>query len=335
MTSDYDDTEDWLADQEDRAIFFDEKASEFELNEIVSRFEELDAHKYDWNKNNLNISQKAWEKVVHSRLRPVEVFCHPDVITQDKHFVIYFQFLALLSGKSLSHLGFSSDYESRFDSFKREKSEATEYACRVNKIICTTIENRPDDDIDRDVLLAWRSMQAGSTAGGSWRNKKGDMEEIRLKRRVFAELQDRDLIQDGKEYESAFGYSVPISGSDYILHFASEPDIGIGKEGREEYEIVVEIKGGIDPAGVLERFGAIKKSFDNELSKNSSLTTFLTIQRASYTDEAEERIADESSIHETTVINGRKEENYEEAAKELVDQFIDELSLSGGSSFFS
>lgn len=46
-----------------------------------------------------------------------------------------------------------------------------------NEIVSTLIKNRPGNEVERDNLTIWRSMQAGSTSGGSWRNAKGDMEE--------------------------------------------------------------------------------------------------------------------------------------------------------------
>lgn len=327
MNEKYDDTHSWELDQEERAIFFDEKANEFKLKEVISDLKSVKSYEYEWDLEKLNISSDAWKIIIHSELRPVDVFCHPEVVVQNKYFVIYFQFLAMLSGKSLSHLGFSSGYGSRYKELKKNKTSALEYAKRINRIVSTMIENRPGRRIDQEILLIWRSMQAGSTSGGSWRNRKGDLEEIRLKRRVFKELQNRGYISSEEEYGKAFGYSVKLKDTGYRLRFSHEPDIGIKKENEDKYEIVVEIKGGIDPAGILERFGATLKSFQKELSKNPNLITLLTLQRAAYTKEAKRRIEVSKEIHKEILINGLEENDYQKAAKKLVDNFEKELSL--------
>ena len=44
------------------------------------------------------------------------------------------------------------------------------------------------------------------------------------------------------------------------MKFGSEPDIAFEREG--SLAVLIEIKGGKDPAGALERLGAIKKTFD-------------------------------------------------------------------------
>lgn len=86
---------------------------------------------------------------------------------------------------------------------------------------------------------------------------------------------------------------------------------------------MVEIKGGIDPAGVLERFGAVLKSFKS----NPEARTYLTVQESAYTDKAEKKIKSDENIDEVITIRGLHEEDYEEAAKGLVDSFCQVLDM--------
>ena len=44
------------------------------------------------------------------------------------------------------------------------------------------------------------------------------------------------------------------------MRFGSEPDISFHKGGG--LAVLIEVKGGKDPAGALERLGAVKKTFD-------------------------------------------------------------------------
>lgn len=45
-----------------------------------------------------------------------------------------------------------------------------------------------------------------------------------------------------------------------VMTFGSEPDIAFTRD--KKFAVLIEIKGGKDPAGALERLGAIKKTFD-------------------------------------------------------------------------
>ncbi len=56
--------------------------------------------------------------------------------------------------------------------------------------------------------------------------------------------------------------------------FGSDPDISLlGKDGATVG--VIEIKGGTDPAGALERYGAVLKSFEEARRMHSNVVTIL------------------------------------------------------------
>ena len=74
----------------------------------------------------------------------------------------------------------------------------------------------------------------------------------------------------------------------------SEPDIGIYED--DLIQIVVEIKGGIDPAGVLERFGAALKSLRRAKQENPNSITILIMQGVSLTSKAMKEINRSKSI---------------------------------------
>ena len=68
------------------------------------------------------------------------------------------------------------------------------------------------------------------------------------------------------------------------VHFADEPDVAVYQD--REIQAVVEIKGGIDPAGVLERLGAALKSLQRVREQNPRSTTILILQGVSLTPTA-------------------------------------------------
>ena len=72
--------------------------------------------------------------------------------------------------------------------------------------------------------------------------------------------------------------SAPANG-EYTLHdgfvmvFSSEPDVAFRRDG--SLEATIEVKGGIDPAGALERLGAADKSAQAAIEVNPRCKNFL------------------------------------------------------------
>lgn len=71
-----------------------------------------------------------------------------------------------------------------------------------------------------------------------------------------------------------------------LIVFADEPDIAIYQQTEEQKKIVtaLEIKGGIAPAGILERISAAIKSLSRAKEENPDSITILIIQEVSVTD---------------------------------------------------
>ena len=70
----------------------------------------------------------------------------------------------------------------------------------------------------------------------------------------------------------------------------------------------IEVKAGLDPAGALERLGAMFKSFDNILSKQPDAETILVA--SCITDEVDARLREAQSVRTifilTDLINNKK-----------------------------
>ncbi len=135
----------------------------------------------------------------------------------------------------------------------------------------------------------WRGMAAGSQAQGSWGNKKGDDAEEGIRSIVKLRLREKELVCDAVGHTDKF----PLKDGRTIV-FASDPDIACYRSGT--IEVVVEIKGGIDTAGVHERYGAIGKSFEKPKKSNRNCTTVLVIQAVSLTQTARDVISSNNAI---------------------------------------
>jgi hypothetical protein len=57
--------ESWLIDQVTKSEFFHQKLHEYGLLEIAYAIEDVRGENLDWNKEDLGISEKAWNKVIH------------------------------------------------------------------------------------------------------------------------------------------------------------------------------------------------------------------------------------------------------------------------------
>ena len=251
--------------------------------EIAYELEAIKGEELEWNLERLNISPKAWNKVIHRGIKPIRVFCHPDVLEEDPKRVSYYRMLAMVSQKSMSKVGLTvNGYEEGRKSF--DKDTALKISKHLNRIISILIEH--DEEIDAREFDLWRGMAAGSQAQGSWQNTKGDRAEI-----VIKELIERRVREKGLMIEATIhGKNERLKLKDgRMLVMGSEPDIGIYKD--DKIQIAVEIKGGIDPAGVLERFGAALKSLRRAKRENPKSITVLIMQSVSLTSKAKEEIS--------------------------------------------
>lgn len=95
----------------------------------------------------------------------------------------------------------------------------------------------------------------GITLDGMFRNEIGDLAEALVKNRIVDWLKKNRLIPSDTT-ESGF-YKLT---NNTLMRYGSEPDVDFVREDR--LIATIEIKGGRDPAGALERLGAMTKSFD-------------------------------------------------------------------------
>jgi len=223
----------------------------------------------------LNITKKAWEKAIHRGIKPIRIFAHPLVIKENSKRIAYYRMLAMVSQKSMSRVGLDiKNYENGI--LSPEDDTSLNISKHLNRVICSLIEQ--DETIDDREFDIWRGMAAGSQAQGSWQNTKGDKAEIKIKAIIKERINDRGLaIEEAKKGKTSH-YKLRDNRN---LILSAEPDVGIYRN--DIIEIAIEIKGGIDPAGVFERFGAVLKSLRRIKQKNKKAITILIIEKASLT----------------------------------------------------
>lgn len=278
----------WTSDQITKSEFFHQKLHEWGLLEIAYELESLKGEDLDWDSKGLNITTKAWERVIHRGIKPIRVFAHPEVLKQNPKRVGYYRMLAMVSQKSMTRVGLGTGkYEEGRSSLGNDA--ALEISRHLNKIISILIGD--DEELDSREFDLWRGMAGGSQAQGSWQNTKGDRAEVVVKELVEREVQEEDLVLG--ETSSGKGKTLKLRDG-RLLILGSEPDIGLSRD--KLIQIAVEIKGGIDPAGVLERFGAALKSLRRAKQENEKSITILIMQGVSLTPKVKEEISTSKAI---------------------------------------
>ncbi len=206
------------------------------------RFERLDE---------LMISEAAWSHLKAEGIAPELVFAHPCLLEQHPQTSQYYRGMALLSQKQVSQLSASvSSWEDGSRKRTVPYASCVKVARLYNAVISSIIEGSTDWTIEN----GYRNIIAmmGVRLDGMFRNKIGQIAEELVKDRIARWLDDNNLIENSGEgsYELVAGYS---------MRYRSEPDISFVKDGQTL--ATIEIKGGKDPAGALERLGAVQKSF--------------------------------------------------------------------------
>ncbi|CAD7770444.1 MAG: hypothetical protein KIIPBIDF_00173 [Candidatus Methanoperedenaceae archaeon GB50] len=91
--------ESWTIDQITKSEFFHQKLHEWGLLEIAYELEGIKGEELEWHLENLNITTKAWNRVIHRGIKPIRVFAHPEVLKQNPKRVGYYRMLAMVSSK--------------------------------------------------------------------------------------------------------------------------------------------------------------------------------------------------------------------------------------------
>ena len=202
----------------------------------------------------LMISQRAWDHARAITDRPDLVFAHPELIQKHPEVSQHYRGIALLSRKQVQQAtGVQvTKWEDETHSPRITEARARAVACLYNTVISSIIEASMHWTLENGYRNILATM--GITLDGVFRNKIGAMAESVVKCRILDWLREKKLTS--LEEPSDGNYMLP---QGMVMSFGSEPDIKFVRDG--ELKATVEIKGGTDPAGALERLGAMDKSF--------------------------------------------------------------------------
>ena len=205
-------------------------------------------------RTSLCIAEDAWRHVIGAGIEPHSVFAHPDILKAIPNASLHYRGIALLSRKRVQEIAGSIDTWERQPISARVGDAKALKVCRLyNAVISSLIVDHTEwtvEDGYRNILATM-----GITEDGAIRNIIGQEAERAIKKRVVDWVRARGLLVRSEGSDNAWELTDGVR-----MLFGSEPDIGFEKDGK--WAVIVEVKGGKDPAGALERLGAIKKTFD-------------------------------------------------------------------------
>lgn len=212
-------------------------------------------------RQDLAIDEAAWRCVKDADIDPRLVFAHPAILQEQPCSSLHYRGIALLSLKRVSQLvGSVKRWEEEPEQVQVEPARALEIARLFNSVISTII-------LDATVWTlqdAYRNILAniGISADGSMRNRIGRDAEKDVRERIVSWLKATPSMY-AREVQKDRVWMLGEPGT-VRMEFGSEPDIAfrLSGSGDDEFLSTIEIKGGRDPAGAMERLGAVKKSFD-------------------------------------------------------------------------
>lgn len=283
----------------------------FELFMKISKFARIEGEKLNWDdRSKWSISEEAWEILQANKIAPMMVFLHPKVLQLNPSFLKYYRSVALMPQKGLTTLtGVSS-----VNKIEEGKVEAGRVAQNhIDKLVKTINETMSllvtlASDINEKKIEGMMYATAGVKIDGSWRNQIGAEGERVIRKIIFNELFAHDEISSVENKKDVLTEIAQwdangdiddvkklhlING--YSILFSSEPDVTMYNDSGAIVGII-EIKSGLDPAGALERLGAMFKSFENTLAEYPDAVTILVA--SCITKEVDKRLNASMSVRQ-------------------------------------
>lgn len=240
--------------------------------------------------SHLLIDEEVWNYIANTKqYDPKLVFCHPQILRFNTLTSLYYRGLCGLSLKAVKdYFGNVESLERQNQASRLSEDKALKMSRTYNLFICSIIKNSLDWTLENGYRTIIATL--GITLDGKMRNKIGEIAEERIKSLMLEFLVNRGLIStpDIKE-DDIIDKDTPRSFQllkNISMEFGSEPDISF--HSGEELLVVIEIKGGTDPAGALERYGAATKSFQHSVETSKRCKNFYLA--AVFTPELERRI---------------------------------------------
>lgn len=265
----------------------------FSLFMKVKKFVKIEGDKLDWSKrNDWNISEDAWNIIQESGISPALVFIHPKVLKLNPSFLKFYRSVAMLPQKGLAAISKVANIDpiekGKVDASRIKAESITKLTKAINEVLSVVVSVA--SGLNEKRLEGMMYATAGTNIDGSWRNQIGAEGERVIRTIILNGLLHYNEVTsfidkanntveissaEAKKFTEDIDLVKTINLSNgYSVYFSSEPDVTMyNPEG--DIVGIIEIKAGLDPAGALERLGAMFKSFENTLAEYPDAVTIL------------------------------------------------------------
>lgn len=300
-----------------KATFFYNKLRSngyFELFLQIQNLCKIEGAKLNWSDRKAwNISDMGWTILEENCIDPMLVFVHPKVLQLNPAYLKYYRSVAMLPQKGLKAISRVHNV----DKIEKGKIEPGTLSTEVisslvkaiNEVLSLVVTLATE--IDENEIQGMMYATAGTNIDGSWRNSIGVEGERVIRSIILRELFNQNEItsiidkqghtkaisdiDENEALENIDSIRVMNLNNGFSVLFSSEPDISMYDDSGNIVGII-EIKAGLDPAGALERLGAMLKSFENTLAEYPNAVTVLVA--SCITDEVEARIGASMSVRQ-------------------------------------
>lgn len=224
-------------------------------------------------RHELMIEEDAWSYVAGMGYKASHVFCHPDLLKAHPSVSLYYRGMTGLSRKSVGQLASSVDRAENDSAYRFRRDASVVSICQLyNLFISSIIKGSQAWALENGYRTILATM--GITFDGSSRNKVGDIAENLIRKNLLDFLIEKGLLAEDVDPDSQnFKPAYLLSGNEQ-MKFSKEPDVYFTNSVGEAI-CTIEIKGGTDPAGALERLGAAQKSFLHAIRATANCKTYL------------------------------------------------------------
>ena len=265
----------------------------FSLFMKVKKFVKIEGDKLDWSKRaEWNISEDAWDIIQESGISPALVFVHPKVLKLNPSFLKFYRSVAMLPQKGLTAISKVANIDpiekGKVDAGRIKAESITKLTKAINEVLSVVVTVA--SGLNEKRLEGMMYATAGTNIDGSWRNQIGAEGERVIRTIILNGLLHYNEVTsfidkanntveinsaDAKKFTEDIDLVKTINLSNgYSVYFSAEPDVTMyNPEG--DIVGIIEIKAGLDPAGALERLGAMFKSFENTLAEYPDAVTIL------------------------------------------------------------
>jgi hypothetical protein len=326
-----------------RSTFFYRKLKEYNTLSFPGVVEGLFPveHLYSWDeRDRWGIGNDAFDYISgNPEFHLFEAFCHPKLLREYPRLLAYYRNIAALSQKSIGYLVRAGVNIAAIEKDTENRISLTEaqslILSRLFNEHITLIVDSSIQSITKEKLYGILLASTGAQIDGSWRNAIGEESEKVVQRLLIKEFKERDLLAafipkvgqtvelyDPIKLDEQLGHierfrGVLLTNRTSVL-FASDPDISLLSESGATV-CALEVKGGTDPAGALERYGAAKKSFEEVRRVSPGVATLLVA--SCITSEVRIRIEQDplvSSFYNLTALLGENSASFAEFIQEVL-----------------